>query len=76
MVSEKARRRSDVKKTSEGSCVHSFRTLVEGLGTLSLNEVSLPGSPDHRFCVVSEPAAVREKAFELLGCRQRRICSQ
>ena len=65
-----------MKKTSEGFYVHSFRTLVEDLGTLNLDEVSLPGNPDHRFCAVSEPAAVGEKAFELPGCRQRRICSR
>ena len=67
VVSERAKRKSDTKKTAEGLCVHSFRTLMEDLATLSLNEVVPPGSPDHRFCVMSEPTAVQERAFELLG---------
>ena len=33
---------------------------------LGLNEVP-PGSPDQRFCVIIEPTALQEGAFELLG---------
>ena len=66
MVSDSAKAKSDTKKTAEGFCVHSFRTLLADLATLSLNEVTPPGSPDHRFPVITEPTALQEKAFELL----------
>ena len=67
MVSDSAKAKSGTKKTASGFCVHSFRTLMADLATLSLNEVTLPGSPDHRFPVITEPTALQEKAFELLG---------
>ena len=73
VVSDSAKRKSDTKKTSEGLCVHSFATLMEDLGTLSLNEVTPPGSPDHLFCVMSEPTAVQRKALGLLGVDQGEI---
>ena len=37
-VSDSAKRKSDTKKASKGFCVHSFPTLMEDLGTLSLNK--------------------------------------
>ena len=66
MVSDSAKAKSDTKKTAEGFCVHSLKTLLADLATLSLNEVTPPGSPDHRFPVITEPTALQEKAFELL----------
>ena len=67
MVSDRAKKKSDTKKTPSGLCVHSFSTLMDDLATLSLNEVTLPGNPDHRFPVMTEPTALQERAFELLG---------
>ncbi len=68
-VSDSAKRKSRTKKTEEGFCVHSFRTLMEDLGTLSLNEVTLPGSPEHRFPMITEPTPLQSRAFELLGLK-------
>ncbi len=35
--------------------VHSFATLLADLGTLTLNQAFLPGRPDSRFLLASEP---------------------
>ena len=67
MVSDRAKKKSDTKKTPEGLCVHSFSTLMDDLATLSLNEVTLPGNSDHRFPVMTESTALQERTFELLG---------
>ena len=72
-VSESAVRKSRTKKTEEGLCVHSFRTLLEDLGTLSLNEVTPPGSPECRLHITAEPTAFQRRAFELLGVSERGI---
>ena len=34
---------------------------------MSLNEVTLPGQPDHRFPVITEATPLQAEAFELLG---------
>ena len=67
LVSDSAKAKTVRIKTPDGFCVHSFKTLMADLATLSLNEVTLPGSPDHRFPVITEPTTLQEKAFELLG---------
>ena len=72
-ISDSAKRKSDTKKTEEGFCVHSFRTLMEDLGTLSLNEVTLPGSPEHRFPMITEPTALQQRAFDLLDVEPGRF---
>ena len=72
-VSDSARTKYDTKKTQEGFCVHSFGTLMEDLGTLSLNEVTLPGSPEHRFPMITEPTPLQSRAFELLDVEPGRF---
>ena len=67
VVSDSAKAKSGTKKTREGFCVHSFGTLMEDLATVSLNEVTLPGQPDHRFPVITEATPLQAEAFELLG---------
>ncbi len=42
-VSESARAKADTKRTPDGLPVHSLRTPRADLGTLTLNEVTLPG---------------------------------
>ena len=66
-VSESAKAKADTKRTPDGPPVHSFRTLLADLGTLTLNHASLPGRPDSRFLLASEPTELQERAFELLG---------
>ena len=72
-VSDRAKRKSRTKKTREGFCVHSFGTLMEDLGTLSLNEVSLPGGCGHRFPMLTEPTPLQSRAFELLDIEPGRF---
>ena len=47
--------------------IHSFTTLLADLGTLTLGHASLPGRPDSRFLLASEPTELQARAFELLG---------
>ena len=66
-VSESAKAKADTKRTPDGLPVHSMTTLLADLGTLTLNHASLPGRPDSRFLLASEPTELQARAFELLG---------
>ena len=44
-----------------------FRSLLADLGTLTLSHASLPGRPDGRFLLASEPTELQARAFELRG---------
>ena len=66
-VSESARAKAASKQTPDGMSIHSFRTLLADLGTLTLNDAFLPGRPDSRFTLASEPTAVQTRVFGLLG---------
>ena len=65
-VSERAKRKADTLFTPEGFPVHGMTTLLADLGTLTLNEVCLPSSPDHAFTMTAQPTPVQKRAFELL----------
>ena len=67
-----ARTKGRAQATAEGLPVHSFRTLLADLGTLTLNQVTLPDAPDHPFPMFAKPKA---KAFDLLGVIDA-ICCQ
>ena len=66
-ISERAKAKADTKLTPDGLPVHSFTTLFADLGTLTLNHASIPGRPDSRFLLASEPTKLQARAFELLG---------
>ncbi len=66
-VSESARAKADTKRTPDGLPVHSFTTLLSDLATLTLNHASIPGRPDSRFLLASEPTELQARAFALLG---------
>ena len=59
--------RAGSKRTEEGLPVHSFRTLLQDLATLTRNEVSLPGNPDAIMPLLSEPTPVQARALALLA---------
>ena len=65
-VSESAKAKADSKRTPDGLPVHSMTTLLADLATLTLNEVTLPGSPDHAFPLMAKPTELQGRAFELL----------
>ncbi len=61
-----ARAKAGTKRTPDGLPVHSLRTLLADLGTLTLNEVTLPGGPDHAFPLLATPTELQRRAFKLL----------
>ena len=65
-VSESARAKADTKRTPDGPPVHSMTTLLADLGTLALNHASLPGRPDSKFALASDPTELQARACELL----------
>ncbi len=66
-VSASTKAKAASKQTPEGLPVHSFQTLLADLGTLTLNQVTLPDAPQHPFPMVAKPTPLQAKAFDLLG---------
>jgi transposase len=52
--------------TSEGTPVHSFRTLLADLATLARNTIVTAVAPDLPLTVFTRPTTVQQRAFELL----------
>ena len=71
-VSISAQEKARTKRTAAGWPVHSFRTLLDDLGTIVRNRVAarLPGAEP--FDVVTRPTALQREAFKLLGVRIER----
>ncbi len=66
-VSERTTAKADAKLTPDGLPVHGFTTLLADLATLTLNEVTLPGSPDHAFPLLAHPTELQGRAYRLQG---------
>ncbi|MGH7088312.1 MAG: IS1634 family transposase [Stellaceae bacterium] len=62
-----AKRKTTARRTDDGMPVHSFRSLLDDLATLSLNKVSLPSHQKYRFDLPTKPTPLQARAFELLG---------
>ena len=58
--------RARTRKTPDGFPVHSLKTLLADLATLTLNDVELPATPNHEFRLLSQPTPLQQRAFELL----------
>ncbi|MCY4241967.1 MAG: IS1634 family transposase, partial [Rhodobacter sp.] len=71
-VSEGARDRADTKRTPDGLPVHSLRTPLDDLATLTLNRLRLPDHGDSQLTAVTTPTPARERAFGLLGVKPDR----
>ncbi len=67
--SESARRKAASKRTADGLPVHSFRTLLDDLSGVVLNQMRLPGEGENRLSVVTTPTPVQKRAFQLLGVK-------
>lgn len=65
-VSPGAKAKADTKQTPDGFPVHSLRTLLDDLATLSLNQVTLPNDEQHEFPLLAQPTPLQQKAFDLL----------
>jgi len=55
------------RRADNGLPVHSFRSLIADLATLTLNKVSLPSNRKYRFDLPTTPTPLQAHAFELLG---------
>jgi hypothetical protein len=55
------------KRNEAGLPVHSFRSLLQDLGTLAKNRVRLVGSLQCEFYMLTRPTELQARALELLG---------
>ena len=74
-VSPAAKAKAASKRTAEGLPAQSLRTLLEHLGALALNYVTLAQDEQHEFPLVAQPTALQAKAFALLGVDPDKIVS-
>jgi Transposase DDE domain len=72
--SDQAKAKDATKLGEDGLPVHSFRTLLDDLATLTYNICHTPLNPDAKIVMSTRPTPVQEKAFRLLnvnpGCTQ------
>ena len=61
-----ARAKAAGKRTAEDLPVHSFRTLLADLGTLTANTMRVADG-DATFTMLTKPTPVQQRSFELLG---------
>lgn len=68
VVSESAKEKKKKKRNKENNKIHSFRTLLSDLGTITLNKirVNLNGQ-EIEFDKVTKPTVLQEKILKLLG---------
>ncbi|REJ39891.1 MAG: IS1634 family transposase [Microcystis flos-aquae TF09] len=73
--SESAQSKERKKRNQEDFPVHSFRTLLEDLGTICLNTVECTiREGSYRFSKITRPTQLQQKALDLLGVSL--ICTQ
>ena len=65
--SEAAKRKEQVRRTSDDFPVQSFQCLLKDLGTLCKNRVCWKSSPDVEFDRLTEPTNLQRHAFGQLG---------
>lgn len=66
-VSSAARRKAQNKRTDEGLPVHSFRSLLADLATLTRNTVSFGRSTS--MTLLAKPTQIQSRAFDLLDIK-------
>jgi transposase len=66
-VSPAAQRKASRKRTDDGLPVHSFRTLLADLATLTRNTVSF--GRNTTMTILAKPTRIQSQAFELLGIK-------
>ena len=65
-VSESAAAKASTGRTPDGLPVHSFRTLLADMATLTLNEVALPSLPGQTFPMLATPTELQNRALGML----------
>ena len=71
-VSPGAQDKARSKRTASGESVHSLRTLLDNLATITKNRVVAPLAGAEPFDLITRPTAQQRKAFKLLGVRLER----
>jgi hypothetical protein len=66
-VSPAAQRKAKTQRTDDGLPVHSFRSLLADLATLTRNQVRFGSG--HAFTMLATPTPVQQRAFDLLSFR-------
>ena len=72
--SEQAKAKDASKLADDGLPLHSFRTLLKDLATLSYNIARTGANPNTTIVITSRPTPIQDKAFRLLGLSPN--CSQ
>jgi hypothetical protein len=65
--SKAANRKALTKRTDDGLPVHSFRSLLGDLATVTRNTMAMAGQPDATFMLYPQLTPVQARAFQLLG---------
>jgi hypothetical protein len=65
--SKAADRKAATKRTGDGLPVHSFRSLLADLATITRNTMAMAQSPQATFVLYPKLSAAQERAFQLLG---------
>lgn len=68
--SEAVRRKLATRKTDDGMPLHSFKTLMDDLATVTRNTVRFPGV-EQSIYIFATPTPVQRRAFDLLGVPYR-----
>jgi hypothetical protein len=72
--SDHAKAKDATKQAEDGLPLHSFRTLLKDLATLTYNIARTGANPHAEIAITSRPTPIQAKAFELLGLSPN--CSQ
>ena len=64
--SEAAERKAAAKRTDDGLPVHSFRSLLADLATVTRNTMAMDGQPEATFVLYPQLTPVQDRAFQLL----------
>jgi transposase len=64
--SQAANRKAVTQRTDDGLPVHSFRSLLGDLATVTRNTMAMVGQPDATFTLYPKLTAVQARAFQLL----------
>jgi DDE family transposase len=65
--SEHAKAKDASKRADDGLPLHSFRTLLQDLSTLTYNIARTGANPDATIVITSRPTPIQSKAFKLLA---------
>ena len=71
--SEGAMRKKSTARNENGQPIHSFRTLLEDLGTITYNIVAPVTAPQHTCVTITNPTPLQAQAFSFLGIDPKRV---